>query len=162
MKPTELLGLLDEFFREKASLRDRHMAVARMVGQYDLNNTCQYVIAREDQHLAWVGDAIRQMGGTVNDSPALPDVGTAQTPDDQRALMAADGRALDEFVARWRERIGPISNARTKLMLELILGEIMEQARLFHQAAGGRVDLLGRRTGGERTGGRVLPTRWVE
>ena len=31
-----------------------------------------------------------------------------------------------------------------------MLGEMLEQARFFHQAAGGRVDLLGRRTGGER------------
>ena len=47
-------------------------------------------------------------------------------------------------------------------MLELMLGETQEQARLFHQAAGGRLDLLGRRTGGDRLAGSVLPTRWVE
>ncbi len=47
-------------------------------------------------------------------------------------------------------------------MLELVLGEVAEQARFFHQGAGGRLDLLGRRTGGERVEGRVLPTRWVE
>ncbi len=47
-------------------------------------------------------------------------------------------------------------------MIELMLGEMLEQARLFHQAAAGRVDLLGRRTGGDRTPGVVLPTRWVE
>ncbi len=35
-------------------------------------------------------------------------------------------------------------------MLDLVLGESLEHARLFQQAAGGRLDLLGRRRGGER------------
>ncbi len=72
VKPTDLLQLLDEFFREKSRLRDRHVAAARVVGQYDFNNTYQYVIAREDQHLAWVGDAIRQLGGALGEAPAPP------------------------------------------------------------------------------------------
>lgn len=162
VKPTDLLRLLDEFFREKAALHDRHVAVARAMGQYDFNNAYQYVIAREDQHLVWVGDAIRQLGGNVPDSAAPPSLPSARTLEAQHAVMTDDARALDEFVARWRERIAPISNARDKLMLELILGEVMEQARFFHQAVGGRLDLLGRRTGGQRLEGQVLPTRWVE
>lgn len=162
MKPPELLRLLEELFREKAAMRDRHVAAARAMGQYDFNNTYQYVIAREDQHLAWIADAIRQTGGTVADVPAPPALAAVKTPDAQRGLMAEDGRGVDDFVARWRERLAPVNNARHKLMIELILGEMLEQARLFHQAAGGRLDLLGRRTGGERTEGQVLPTRWVE
>ena len=43
-----------------------------------------------------------------------------------------------------------------------MLGEMQEQARLFHQAATGREDLIGRRTGGAPSVGSVLPTRWVE
>jgi hypothetical protein len=94
--------------------------------------------------------------------PAPPSVGPAKGEDAQRAVMGEDARGLDEFVGRWRPRIASVSNARTRLMLDLALGEVLEHARLFQQGAGGRLDLLGRRTGGERTGGRVLPTRWVE
>jgi hypothetical protein len=162
VKPPELLRLLEELFREKAALRDRHVAAARAVGQYDFNNTYQYVIAREEQHLAWIGDAIRQMGGVVNDTPAPPALAAVKTVGAQQGLMGEEGQNLNAFVARWRERAAPINNARHKLMIELTLGEMLEQARLFEQAAGGRLDLLGRRTGGERTEGRVLPTRWVE
>jgi hypothetical protein len=162
VRPPELLRLLEELFREKAALRDRHIGAARAVGQYDFNNAYQYVIAREDQHLAWIGDAIREMGGTVNDSPAPPDLAAAKTLDLQRSLMSDDARGLDDFVTRWRERAAPVNNARQKLMIDLIFGEMLEQARVFHQAGAGRLDLLGRRTGGERTEGRVLPTRWVE
>jgi hypothetical protein len=162
VKPADLLRLLDEFFREKTALRDRHMAAARAVGQYDFNNTYQYVIAREDQHLAWVDDAIRALGGSVAEAPGPASVPGAKSENAQRALMGEDARGLDDFVTRWRPRIASVSNARTRLMLDLILGEVLEQARLFRQGAGGRLDLLGRRTGGERTAGHVLPTRWVE
>ena len=54
---------LVDAFGEKAALRRRHEAVARLAGQYDLNNTYQYVIAREDQHLAWLAAAIADSGG---------------------------------------------------------------------------------------------------
>jgi hypothetical protein len=162
VKPADLLRLLEEFYREKAALRDRHLAAARAVGEYDFNNTYQYVIAREEQHLEWVANAIRLPGGSVTDSPAPPQVDVAKTLEAQRAVAAEDARRLDEFVTRWRERVAPMSNARQKLMLELMLGEVLEQARLFHQAAGGRLDLLGRRTGGERVEGQVLPNRWVQ
>jgi hypothetical protein len=47
-------------------------------------------------------------------------------------------------------------------MLNVVLGETLEHARFFEQAAGGRADLLGRRDGGESTGGEVLPVRWIE
>jgi hypothetical protein len=162
VKPSDLLRLLDEFYREKSELRDQHAAAARAAGQYDFNNTFQYVIAREDQHLSWLADAIRDLGGSVPTlaTPAAPV--EAKTLDAQQAMIAEEGRRLDEFVGRWRPRLAPIKNARHKLMLELIRGEVLEQARFFHQAAGGRLDLLGRRTGGERTEGSVLPTRWVE
>lgn len=48
-------------------------------------------------------------------------------------------------------------------MLNVILGETVEQKRFFEQALAGRQDLLGRRTSdvGERVGA-VLPTRWIE
>jgi hypothetical protein len=162
VKPTETLQRLLDAYAEKAALRRRHVAVASVAGQYDVNNAYQYVIAREDQHLSWLADAIRAAGGAVpGDQP--PDTHPAEKSEDAvRRLAQADAEALDGFVASWRPRIDEITHARHRLMLNLMAGEMLEQARLFHQAAGGSLDLLGRRTGGARTPGAVLPTRWVE
>jgi hypothetical protein len=162
VKPTDLARLLEDFYKEKAGLRERHVAVARAIGHYDVNNTYQYVIAREEQHLAWVGDALRDLDAVIPDAGPAAAVAPAKALEAQQALAGEDARELDDFVSRWRERVPQVSNARNRLMLELVLGEVLEQARFFKQAAGGRVDLLGRRTGGERTKGEVLPTRWVE
>ncbi len=67
MKAKELLDLIKEFHREKLGMFKRHVAAARYVGNYDFNNTYQYIIAREDMHVAWVSDAILDMGGTPDD-----------------------------------------------------------------------------------------------
>ena len=69
MKASELLELLREFYREKMALKQRHVAAARLISDYDFNNTYQYIIAREDMHLTWVRDAITDMGGAVDDGP---------------------------------------------------------------------------------------------
>lgn len=169
VKPTELRRLLDDFFREKTALRDRHVANAAVVGQYDRNNAYQYVIAREETQLSWVRDALSQLDAALGAGAAPPaersagqDPRGADTAGVQRDDPGSEARDIEEFVARWRARIAPMSNARQKLMLELTLGEMQEQARLFSQASGGAVDMLGHRTGGPRTEGRVLSTRWVE
>ena len=162
MKPTEILQRLREFYSVKAALRRRHEAAARLVGQYDINNTYQYIIAREDQHLSWVADAITGMEGAVPDIPQAEPVQAGKGEAGLRALASDDGERLGRFVSDWRGRISGITNARHKLMLDLVLGETLEHARLFNQAGTGRLDLLGRRTGGERVPGSVLATRWVE
>jgi hypothetical protein len=162
VKPTETLQLLLDAYAAKAALRRRHEAVARVIGNYDVNNSYQYVIAREDQHLRWLDDAIVALGGTVPAPLAPETVVPAKGDDGVRQLLDADAKGLDEFVDGWRARASALTNARHRLMLDLMLGETLEQARLFHQAAGGRLDLLGRRTGGDRLAGSVMPTRWVE
>jgi hypothetical protein len=162
VKPAEILRELIGAYQDKAALRGRHEAVARIVGHYDINNTYQYVIAREDQHLRWLADAIVDLGGAVPDAPAPQTVTPVKGEEAVRLVVGGDGQGLDGFVAEWRPRAEAITNARHRLMLELMLGETQEQARLFHQAAAGRLDLLGRRTGGDRLAGSVLPTRWVE
>jgi hypothetical protein len=160
--PSELLRHLVDAFGEKAALRRRHEAVARVAGQYDVNNTYQYVIAREDQHLSWLASAILDLGGAVSgDVPPL-DAPAVKGDAAVRGAALEDAQALDAFVTAWRPRVAGITHARHQRMIELMLGEMTEQARLFHQAAAGRLDLLGRRTGGARTPGVVLPTRWVE
>ena len=162
MKPSDLRQLVVDLHREKAALRRRHEVVARLARQYDLNNTYQYILAREDEHLSWLLDAISALGGT----PAAPGpdqtVSVGKGDEGLRTLASQDAALLDAFVNAWRDRVASITNARHRLMVDLMLGESLEHARLFRQAAGGRLDLLGRRTGGERTGGSVLPSRWVE
>jgi len=162
VKPTEIAQRLAELYAAKAGLRDRHVAIARSIGQYDLNNTYQYVIAREDQHLTWLADAVAEMGGTVPAVPPAEPVALTKGDEAVRALILADADRLATLAATWRDLSPAISHARHRLMIELTIGETLEHARLFRQAADGRLDVLGRRTGGDRLAGSVLPARWVE
>ena len=55
---TDLLPLLQEFHREKLAMMLQHQAGARLIGQYDANNTYQYIINREEAQLTWVSTAM--------------------------------------------------------------------------------------------------------
>ena len=158
---TDLLPLLQEFYRDKLSAVLQHTADARVVSDYDANNTYQYIINREETELSWIAQAIVELGGEV--PTADPNRANELTPSDMRAVMARDARDAEAFVDRWRPRVEAMANARHRKMLDVILGEVLEQKRFFEQALAGRHDLLGRRT--EDVGplvGKVLPTRWVE
>jgi hypothetical protein len=160
---TELLPLLQEFYTDKLTAMLRHQAAARSIGQYDINNTYQYVVNREDVQLSWVSQAIAELGGVVADvnEPARPASGKpAQVA---QSLIAEDGRDAQAFVDRWLPRINEMDNARHAKMLRVIIGETLEQKRFFEQALAGQTDLLGRRPDhvGPRIGS-VLPTRWIE
>ena len=159
MKPAELLQLLNEIYRDKSALRARHVAGARLVGNYDFNNTYQYVINREEVHLSWLRDAIADLGGTPQDA-AEPQL-SASGKDAQQTVMREDRDQAQAFVEKWKPRVETISHARNQTMLRLMLGETLEQKRFFEQAVAGREDLLGRRADGAGTKGSVLPTRWV-
>ena len=162
MKPAEQqLELLRSFHRDKAAIRQRHAASAEFVRDYDFNNTYQYVIAREDVHLRWVLDAIKDLGGDVEEV-AKPDINAKRTEDAQAALIREDRDGAKSFVDRWRDRVDAVTNVRHRNMLRVILGETLEHARFFEQALAGRRDLLGRHADGAGTDGAVLPTRWVE
>jgi hypothetical protein len=162
VKPADLIELLREFYRDKAALRQRHVAGARFVTNYDFNNTYQYVIAREDMQLRWLLDAIADLGGTVEDvtEPSLSPAGKGEQA--QASILREDSSGAQTFVDRWRDRVEKVTNARTRNMLRVILGETMEHKRFFDQAIAGREDLLGRRADGAGTDGAVMPTRWVE
>lgn len=161
---SDLLTLLQEFYRDKLTAMLRHEAASRLIGQYDVNNTYQYIVNREEAHLSWVGTAIAELGGT-----APEDVGDQLRPPDARGKAASrrvieeDARDAQAFVDRWKPRVDAMANARHARMLRVILGEILEQKRFFEQALAGRTDLLGRR--GDVLGpshGEVLPSRWIE
>jgi hypothetical protein len=164
VRPDALRALLTEFYRDKLALILRHQAGARFVTQYDFNNTYQYIIGREDTQLGWVGAAIADLGGSV---PAPADVAAPTIPDAagadrQRAIIDADARAAQQFVDAWRPKVAPITNARHRGMLNVILGETLEHKRFFEQALEGRVDLHGRHADGAGSRGEVLATRWLE
>jgi hypothetical protein len=160
---TGLLPLLEDFYREKLTMLLQHQAGARLIGQYDANNTYQYIINREEAQLTWIAAAIGELGGTPADvsEPARAAQGKADAA--ARAIFEEDSRNAQAFVDRWRPRIDEMNNARHAKMLRVVLGETLEQKRFFDQALAGRHDLLGRR--GEQVGpsyGEVLPSRWIE
>jgi len=162
MRPASLLTLLKECHAEKLALRQRHVAVARRVSDYEFNNTYQYIIAREDVHLSWLEAAIAELGESTEDRPE-PELSPAGKKPEFLPLVAEDGRQADAFVARWRARLGEIGNARHRGMIEVLLGETLEHKRFFDQIVAGRDDVLGRRSNGPGspgTGDGVLPVRW--
>jgi hypothetical protein len=157
VKPTELLDLLQECYRQRLEMVLRHRAVARHVGNFDFNNTYQYVVAREDTHLEWLRAAIEDLGGV----PAAGGTEPAIAAGDAASLIREDAAAAGRFVEAWRPRIAAINNARHRLMLNFILGETLEHKRFFEQAAAGREDLLGRRLDAGPRRGAVMGSRWV-
>jgi hypothetical protein len=159
------LPILQELYREKLAALLSHQAGARLIRQYDANNTYQYVINREETQLAWVAAAILDLGGSVPADVPEPTRGDSNASPAARAqaVFAEDASAAQAFVDRWRPRGATITDARHRGMLHVILGEALEQKRFFEQALAGRTDLLGRRS--EQVGprvGEVLPSRWVE
>ena len=162
MKATELLALLSEFYRDKMAMRQRHIAAARLVPDYDFNNTYQYVIAREDLQLNWLRDAVTSMGAVPPDVPEPSVNVTGKGPQVQASILQEDRDAARTFLEKWKPRVDGLNHARHRTMLGVILGETAEHRRFFEQAIAGRSDLLGRRADGAGTGGGVLPTRWVE
>jgi uncharacterized protein YciI len=162
VNPTDRLALLQEFFREKAALFLRHQAGAERVSAYDGNNAYQYVLERESAHLDWLRRAITEAGGSAGQAAASLEVPGGRPAEAGRAVADDDARTAGEFIARWQPRVGAMTHARDRKMLELVLGEVAEHQRFFAQAAAGRLDLLGRRPEGAGTGGGVLARRWVE
>ena len=161
---TDVVSLLQDFAREKLGSLMRHQAAARLMSQYDVNNTYQYIINREEVQLSWLAKAIEELGGAMPAEAAAVDRSPAgKSADVVRAVIDEDGRQAQAFVDRWRPRVGTMANARHAKMLGVILGEELEAKRFFEQALAGRTDLLGKR--GETLGpshGEVLASRWIE
>jgi hypothetical protein len=142
----------------------RHVEDVKRVADYEFNNAYQYVIGREEIHLQWIRDAVQDLGGTVSTEVTrplpIPDFGKGA--DAERAIFSDDASQMKAFVGRWRPRLPTVNNARHRKMIELMLGEMMEQTRTFEQAVAGQDDLLGRRMPGASTGDGVLGVRWME
>jgi hypothetical protein len=161
VKPAELIELLRECYRDKSALKARHIAAARLVGDYDFNNTYQYIINREEIQLQWLSDAIQDRGAKVEDQPEPDLKATGKGKAAQLSVLKDDVAAVQAFIEKWQPRLEHITNARNRSMLQVILGETKEAKRFFDQMVAGRTDLLGRSADGARTAGSVLPVRWV-
>jgi hypothetical protein len=164
----ELQALLTSAAAERLGLIQRHEASARVVSHYDFNNTYQYVINREETHLAWLQNALAEFdaqlpaASPVLPAPEAPKKAKKVEPGVFKSILDDDTRGLRGFVDRWRPRVAEMTHARHRNMLNVILGESLEHARLFEQAASGFEDVLGKRTEGSERVGEVLPTRWME
>jgi hypothetical protein len=151
---TAMLTLLREFYAEKLAMLLRHGAAARLMRQYDVNNTYQYVLNREETQLSWISAAIVESGGVVSDiqGDAGPMIDAA------RAVLQRDASEAQAFVARWQPRLASMTDARHRRVLDVVLGESLEHQRFFEQALAGRTDLLGKRgTAVPPASGDVLP-----
>lgn len=167
MHKDDLRQLLTDCAAERLAILQRHEASARVVSHYDFNNTYQYVIAREETHLSWLQNALAEFGVVLPPpSPLLPapekPKGKKLQPAAFTGILGEDAHALQTFVDRWRPRIDVMTHARHRTMLNVVLGESIEHARLFEQAAAGYEDVLGRRTSLAERVGAVLSTRWME
>lgn len=167
MHKDELRQLLTDCAAERLGILQRHEAAARVVSHYDFNNTYQYVIAREETHISWLQNALAEFGVSLAAAaPVLPvpDVvkGKKLQASAFTSILADDARTLRDFVERWQPRVEPMTHARHRTMLNVVLGESLEHARLFEQGAAGDEDLLGRRTSLAERVGAVLPHRWME
>ena len=154
-------ALLQEAYRDRLALLRRHIDGATRIGDYEFNNTYQYVIGREEIHVQWLRDAVVDLGADVPGESAALSVPEGKGVAGERAIMEDDLRHGHAFVEKWRPRLAEIRNARHRRMLDVILGEVVEQTRFFELALAGRDDLLGRRMPGASTGDGVLPVRWM-
>jgi predicted transposase YdaD len=164
VKTADLSAILRDFHRDKLTLRQRHVAVAKQIPNYNANNTYQYVINREDLHLSWLEAALAEIDAAP-DSVAEPVLPARGRKDSAMPLVAQDAKDTASFVERWQPRLAGITHDRHRKMLALILGETLEQRRFFEQIAAGREDALGRRANGPGspgTGDGVLGVRWIE
>ena len=160
----DVLATLQDFYRDTLARLVRHETHARLIRQYDANNTYQYIINREETHLSWLATAIVELGDRVDDAPGPSERAIEQSSGTRvEEAIQSDIQDAAAFVARWRPRVAAMPNARHARMLNVILGEVLEQQRFFEQAFAGRTDLLGRR--GEQlepARGEVLSERWIE
>jgi hypothetical protein len=154
-------ALLQDAYRDRLALMNRHVDGATRMADYEFNNTYQYVIGREEIHVQWLRDALLDLGAEVPADPPALAVPAGKGVAGERAILEDDQRLGRAFVDKWRARLADVRNARHRLLLDIILGEVVEQTRFFELALAGRDDLLGRRMPGASTGDGVLPVRWM-
>ena len=163
MTPAELQQLIRTFYLERLLLLMQHEAAARFIFDYDVNNAYQNIINRDETHIAWLQNALIDVGLEIPPDPARPDIRPSKKgKDGMLELCANDARANRDFVEKWRPRIEQVTHARHKGMLRVVIGEMIEHQRLFEQAAEGRTDIIGKALPINERRGKVIDTRWIE
>lgn len=161
--PNDLVRQIREFYLERVAILMRHEEVAKQVEDYDVNNTYQYLISREETHLSWLQHALLDLGAEIPADPTRPTVSkAAKAPAGWQGFAAEDARTNAAFVEKWRDVVDTVTHARHRGMLKVVLGETMEHKRFFDQAAAGRTDLLGTHLAINERSGVVAGTRWME
>jgi Mn-containing catalase len=110
VKSKEMLELLRELHRDKAAMRQSHVSAARVVSDYNFNNTYQYIIAREDMHVRWLADAVADLAGAPEE-PVLgemPPQGKGR--DVQRSVIEVNSR---ECRSSWTSGVRESTRCRT-------------------------------------------------
>jgi hypothetical protein len=154
-------ALLQEAYRDRFALLRRHIDGATRMADYEFNNTYQYVIGREEIHVQWLRDAVIDLGAEVPAEPSALPVPEGKGVPGERAILEDDLRLGRAFVEKWRARLADVRNVRHRRLLDVIVGEVVEQTNFFQLALAGRDDLLGTRMPGASTGDGVLPVRWM-
>lgn len=163
MTANDLSTLMRDFYVERLALLLQHEDGARYVPDYDVNNAYQYVIAREETHISWLQHALLDLGVAMPPDPARPDTKPSRKGQEgMLELAGVDARDNQQFVEKWRARVEQVSNARHQGMLNVVLGEMLEHARLFEQASQGRTDIIGTALPIHTRRGTVIGARWIE
>ena len=132
----------------------RHMAHARLVGQYDANNTYQYIINREDVQLSWLSKAIAELRRRRSRAPAAQprrDTGAARPR--RSALFeedARDGAGVRRALAAARRGDDQCAASR-KMLASSSARRASSSASSSRRWPAGPI-LLGRRGGRRRPG----------
>ncbi len=122
------------------------------------------MINREDVHLSWLESAIIELEGTP-DTVAEPPLTRLVWNESIVPLVAQDAATPAPSSAAGGRGSTEVTHARHRNMMNVILGETLEQKRSFEQIAAGREDVLGRRANGPGspgTGDGVMGVRWIE
>ena len=129
MKPTDLAALLQECYRERLAMFDRHKAVATHVTDYDFNNAYQYIVNREETHLQWLAGAIEELGRlAARRRPHGRDCQGALERRPDRTLAAEDARAGQAFVDNVEAARGVAQPRAQPDDAAVMLGEVQEQS----------------------------------
>ena len=113
--PPALGALLKEFHRDKLTMRERHVAVARYVSDYAFNNTYQYSSSRAKRCRSVGCETPSSTLAAVNRprtcaEPVIQLSGKGLAAG--RPLIAQDRDGAQAFVDKWRPRVAALSHAR--------------------------------------------------
>ena len=111
-------ALLQDAYRDRLALLNRHIDGATRMADYEFNNTYQYVIGRAEIHVQWLRDALVDLGAEVPADPPALAVPEGKGVSGERAILEDDQRSGRAFVDKWRARLADVRNARHRRLLD--------------------------------------------